>query len=692
MKSDFTAETASRRPTVTEHFIKYRTEKLEFSNSFDKIDYNNGFIIRVGLKTKPENGEAQRLLEIPGVLKISFGVLSFPKALEALSAYRKSEMYEVYADNGGNSPYIEAEITLHSPEVEEIRNMTLGLPLNLYGPGKLSEKYLYLMYDGVRLAWIADGEAVNVNFPFGYFKPESGDIYVSDFSEIGICGDLSVLEAPEKTELKNESISFYSARGYNAWGGDTVNYWHNGVYHFLVLLDRHHHGNRFGGGAHTTYHMTTRDFVHWENHGEIKPLENQWETYGTGTLVFHKGKYYYFHGLHTDRVIPREAVGSRLLEKNYVRDGAYNAVDCGLLAQNGLCPSGSVYAVSEDGINFVPGKKQIHCAENPSVYADEGGGLVMYAGYGAAGAWHADDPDGPWVRTETDMPVFDNSSPVRNSSECPSVFEWNGYKYIIMGFRGYWQSGFKNNEFTDLAAVGEDIYDGLCVPMVANCNGRYILAGWVGGSGWAFVTLHRELIQHNGGRLGIRWLPELTPNTEELRKIANIGTAEHREELKIDGRSSYYLECKVKPRENGRVGFAISGSGKPFVFELNSARKKVQTLETDNTDAFTAEVKALYEYIPEMPDERKGPAQLPSENIHTNSHDFAIAKVRELSGEYTLKIIFHYEKKSDSLVMDAEIGGGRTFVSNRPYFRAENIKILTENADVCDLKLYTGAL
>ncbi len=37
--------------------------------------------------------------------------------------------------------------------------------------------------------------------------------------------------------------------------------------------------------------------------------------------------------------------------------------------------------------------------------------------------------------------------------------------------------------------------------------------------------------------------------------------------------------------------------------------------------------------------------------------------------------------------MDAEIGAGRTFVTNRPYFRAESIKILAENAEIGDLKL-----
>ena len=670
--------------TITEHFTQFYPERLNYSGISDKDKLNNGIIIKIKLKELPKS-DRKTIFEIPGALKLETGIYSFPKDLDTLDSYRKNEYYSVYADESGDSPYIEAEIKLHQEYGEEkVRSMPLGLPLNLYNA---AENEIYLLFDGVRFAWIADGEIVNINFPIGYIQAENRDIYISDIAEIGICSDIGTLESEEKTETKNESIAFYSARGYNAWAGDIVNFYHDGVYHFLVLLDRHHHGNRFGCGAHSTYHMTTRDFIHWENYGEIYPIQNQWEAFGTGTMFFWNGKYYYSHGFHTDRVIPRDKVGSRLLEKNYERDGFFSAVTYDELKENGLYPSGANYMVSDDGIHFAQGKKQIHCSENPSIYRDENGGLVMYAGYGAAGVWKAPDIDGPWKKEDTDMPVFDNSSPVRNSSECPSIFEWNGYKYIIMGFRGYWQSGLNNNEFKDLAAIGDDIYDGLCVPMVANCGGRYILAGWVGGSGWAFVTLHRELVQHEGGRLGIRWMPELTPNPDELEKVNEIKKVTSGEELKLDGKTSYYLECKVKPQKNGRVGLAVSGSGKPFVFELNTERQKVQTLETDNINSFTEEVKALYEYIPEMPKERTSCAQIPSKNIHTNSHDFAIANVRELREEYTLKIIFHYEKKSDNLVIDAEIGAGRTFVSNRPDFKVSGIKFLAENAEITDLKL-----
>ena len=670
--------------TITEHFIRHYPEKLNYSGNSDKDELGNGIIIKIRLKELPK-GDRKTIFEIPGALKIETGVYHFPEDFNALDLFRKREYYNVYADESGDSPYIEAEIMLHQEYGEEkVRNMLLGLPLNLYNA---AESEIYLLYDGARFAWIANGEIVNINFPFGSLKAENGDIYISDSAEIGICRNIKSLESEEKTETKNESIAFYSARGYNTWGGDIVNFYHDGVYHFLVLLDRHHHWNRFGGGAHTTYHMTTRDFIHWENYGEIYPIQNSWESFGTGTMFFWNGKYYYSHGFHTDRVIPRDKVGSRLLEKNYERDGFFRAVTYDELKENGLYPSGANYMVSDDGIHFTQGKKQIHCSENPSIYKDENGGLVMYAGYGAAGVWRAPDIDGPWKKEDTDMPVFDNSLPVRNSSECPSIFEWNGYKYIIMGFTGFWQSGLNNNEFKDLAAIGDDIYDGLGVPMVADCGGRYILAGWVRGIGWASVTQHRELIQRKDGRLGIRWLPELTPNPDMLEKAAVLKTVKSGTELAMNSRTSYYLECTVTPEKNARVETVLTGCGAPCAIELFTEKQKVQITKAVNTDEFQPEIKALYEYIPELPRERTNYQQIPSEDIHMYGHDFAIANVGEIKEKYVLKIIIHYEKKSDNTVIDAEIGGGRTIISNRIYFKANKIKILSENAEITDLKL-----
>lgn len=661
--------------TITEHFYRYDPEVLAYQN-LECLDLKEtGFLIRLNLEPQSVCGRRNQLLTIPGMLEIVGGTYQFPEDLDGLSKREKSECYHVYTDENGNSSYIEATLTLYQSEQDmQGRTMSIGLPLNLY---PMFGKPVYLLYDGARIAWLVNGEIVNRNFPVGLVRAEDSSVKVSDAVKAEITYELEKLPKEECTETLQRSCAFYSARGYNAWAGDIVNFYHDGVYHFLVLLDRYHHGSRFGGGAHSTYHMTTCDFIHWENYGEVYELKHPWESLGTGTMFFYNGKYYYSYGLHTSRILPEEQTGTALLQKEYAKIPELRAVTYEELEAHGLCPSGTNYLVSEDGVHFELGRKQVHTSENPSIYTESDGSLIMYAGYGAEGIWKAPALEGPWKQIESNMPGT-NSSPVRNSTECPSIFEWNGYQYVIMGFRGYWQRKLSEEQFTDLAAVGKDIYDGLCVPMVAKCDGRYILSGWVGGYGWAFVTQHRELIQHEDGSLGIRWLEEFVPSVEEMKCVQEASEVSADTKLQLDGRTSYYMECRVKPQSSAKIGVAISGVGTPCIMELNTARQKVQITECEKPGEFQEEIKALYEFLPELPDE----------NVHTNSHDFAIAHVRELTEEYRLRMLIHYEKKTDSFLLDAEIGGGRTMISNRADCRAETIQFLMEQAEITDLKLY----
>lgn len=56
----------------------------------------------------------------------------------------------------------------------------------------------------------------------------------------------------------------YTPFGHNTFIDDVMNFYHDGVYHLMYMPDRHHHGNRWGCGAHHFEHMITRDFVNWE--------------------------------------------------------------------------------------------------------------------------------------------------------------------------------------------------------------------------------------------------------------------------------------------------------------------------------------------------------------------------------------------------------------------------------------------
>lgn len=97
------------RHTITKHYPKYHPERLAFSEPPGKVLLDNGIIIRIKLKKLP-NGDSKTIFEIPGALKIETGVYHFPEAFNTLDTYRKREYYNVYTDESGNLPYIEAEI------------------------------------------------------------------------------------------------------------------------------------------------------------------------------------------------------------------------------------------------------------------------------------------------------------------------------------------------------------------------------------------------------------------------------------------------------------------------------------------------------------------------------------------------------------------------------------------------------
>lgn len=662
---------------IKEHYNEYYPEKLDFLPLQNSSELDGVFLIKIG-RDSVKCGKT--LLDIPNMLNIHCDVFRFPEANSTLDGYRRSECYSIYTDKDGLSPYIEATLSLLQ-ENGEVRTVPLGIPLNLFAT---LPEYFYLLYDGVNFAWICNGRIINRDYPLGTLQKSTAK-YIDGC--ICFSPDFSALSFKEKAETLNKSISFYSPPEFNAWAGDTATFSHGGVYHLLILYDRHHHGSRFGHGAHSVIHLTTRDFISWENHGEIYSLKSQWETFGTGTAFYYGGKYYYCHGFHTSRVMPYGKTGSYYLNKEYEKAGYYGAVDYEKLYSLALTPSGSNYLVSDDGINFTPARKQVHPSENPSIYPCNDR-LIMYSGYGSSGVWSAPNIDGPWKKEISNAPIFEQSSPVGNSTECANVFSWNGYTYILMGFRGFWQSGYNSGDFTDLAVKGEDIYDGLCVPSVTEFNGRYILCGWLNGYGWGYVIQFRELIQKDNGKLKIRWMKELTPDTSRLLSIFSLKSLKSNAEISVESNSSYYLECTVHPAKNAKVALTLSGSGTPCTFELNTLKNKVQISENKFADILPDEIKSLHEYIENHLDEEKPYLRIPPDKIHSSSYDFAIAKVSELEHTYKLKIIFRYEKKTDSLILDAEIGESRTFISNRANFKAEKIKFLCQNAEIKDPNLY----
>ena len=639
---------------------------VKFSEKDFSADLTNGFLARICLTCLPDSNTRRLLFACP-----YFSVYGVRlHAIEDAADFSRSEKranVQKFADAAGYVYLIELKASFLSPYQSEPREMLVELPLNLYDVGT---KPLYAYYDGTRLGWIFEGEQINCDFPFGTLvKNETQAPYLDSSIALSLSSEYTKVKTETKVKRIEKSFNFYSPRGYDTWAGDVMNFYHDGIYHLMFLHDRHHHGSRFGGGAHSVRHFTTKDFIDFTEQPPLVEIDENYKTAGTGTMLFHNGKYYFCYGLHTSRMIPTEYTGSRLISKQPHAAERISPIPYAQLKEEGLYPSGANYLVSEDCMHFESAERIFHISENPSVYPDENGGLFMFGGYGSSGIWRANAIDSEWVLDrETSLP----KSPLDPSTECPSMFSKNGYQYLVMGFTGCFRTDKDQNTYHDTAIDGFDVYDGLSVPMVTKTDdGRLILAGWVGnGADWGSLIVHRELIQAEDGRLYMQWLPELAPKAEALPVIAR-----NTKKISLCERESYYFEIDVNANERTELLVRFEGETEA-VLSIDSRRKTVQINSSEET------ILPLYEMIKQ----RKGDKN--AENVHRRGVNFAIGQVDTVQTPYKLKIQLYYEPKTDSVLLDCEIGQKRTLVSNRRGQRFSRLRIEVKNGSITQSAAY----
>lgn len=663
---------------IIQKYKRVHVENLDFKplGETTAADCERGFVFKIEPTEIPNESE-ETLLSVGGFLTVVVRSVD----VTATTEREESDGYAAYR-SGSRCAAIEARLAFKSfhSNWKEIR---LGLPLSLFPP---TEPF-YLQYDGVRLRWIYRGEQANYDYPFGALDRTNDSVFVGKNCKAAAFFGKSVPETNEE-EILERGIRFYSPRGFNAWVGDVVNYFRDGRYYLVYLADSHHHGNRFGTGAHTAALVTTDDFVTWTDHGWIFDLEAQWQTFGTGTL-FHDGeKFVYVHGFHTSRTLPPEKLAGRKIAENYEKLGCTTPLGHDEILASGLYPNGANYFVSDDGVRFTSARTQFHWCENPSVYAGDDG-LTLYAGYGGGGTWKAASTRGPWRRTDKNFPPKYDKTILRCSDECPSIFSKNGFKYMIVGFVGYFRTNKNSDEFIEVGAVGEDVYDGLGVPMVAKTDDdRLILGGWLARDGkWASLLLHRELVQRENGRLDMRWLPESTPDETALEEVKPKNGWQD-----LDDRS-YYFTATVDPAADSVVTVTFAGEGEGCSLTLDSREKIIEIRGENNPYDGEGYLPPAYIAVPEYiekhcsPDDEYANA-FAAPNVHRRSKDFSLALCDVLEKRYSLKIIVHYEPKTADVFLDVEIGGKRTLASSRPRFKLRALSVAAVSATVSSPSLY----
>ena len=646
---------------ITQILKKYHLDRCSFRKEAGNL--TNGFLLRLRLSAPVTEQTQGMVYEIPGCISVVTRYLSWE---DSCKDWGELEHYSSYPDETGNVPILEASLFLDVPYRPNWTELKLGIPLTMYD---LTREDLVILYDGMHFQFLYDGIPINENFPNGTLQSATGNAVLgSNLAHALISLDLDQVETSQYTRTLNRSIHCYSPAGHSAWAGDVVNLWHDGVYHLLFLYDHHHHWNRWGSGVHYFYHMTTTDFINWTDHGPVFEIEEPWQAFGTGTPFFYDGKFWFAVGYHTSRSFPEEMLYASHMIESHKETGYTEAISHDEIRAQGMYPNGANLAVSEDGgFTYQLTHQMFHWAENPSVYTKPDGTLFMCVG---DGLWEAAKPEGPWKLTRPGFPPQGRHTPLHYTSECPSFFEKDGFQYIVMGVRGYWRTAKNSDEFIDCAVKGEDIYDGLFVPMAANCNGRLLLAGWIFGIGWGSVIIHRELIQYEDGRLGMKWLPEAAPAKDNL-----LYRSEDHFQFDTDPKSSYYYEIEVNPDPDGVVRVIF---GDECELRLDAARKEVQV-----SPVGADRILPMHERVG-MPDEA-----FFAPDTHCRSVNFTIANVDCIQKPYLLRISQYVDVKMHATLIDAEIGGCRTILSNRVHSSIDQIRVLCdEGSSISSLSVY----
>ena len=612
------------------------------------------------------------LIEIPGVLSV--GIVD---GFRPNDDYGQNYIAAPMPD--GSVPALEAVLSLRLPTVgNPVEKMRVGVPLaRLQQPWGKHD--VVLTYSGARWTLFVDGYLVDNDFPFGQPAAEVSEghllvnnIYVDQVRLIRpALRATRVMDSPQALV----PLQYFTPEGHNAWVGDVATCYYHGRYHLFYLYDRRGHRSKLGRGGHYFEHISTADFHTWTELPEATPIEEQWESLGTGTPFVYHDSLFLSYGMHTSRLFPAERTASPMQWDSIRIHGRSSAIPFASLQENSsnrqqkLYPSGASYSVAADelGEHFEKSHILIHPAENPTIYLDDDR-LMMLANYGARGTWSSDRLDGGWHCLSEDFPP---------GGDCTFIFQWGAFDYIVGGFTHQWMKRHTEpiTAYRDLVAEGRDLYDGLSVPAItALPDGRHIMAGWMTvNRHWGGPLVLRELVQNADGTIGSRWMPELIPAHGRESILSRSLREPH---TFITDSMAYMLSFRLVPRQQQ--------SARRLRLLFLPAEGETDACEwAIDMDAARAQFSpgSMTEAAPPQKSLREGGA--PQAAI-----DYAIEHLPLTANRAVpVRIISKWSPKLDGTLIDVEIAGQRTMICYRHKLRPGRLYVVPEGTQVSDFRM-----
>jgi beta-fructofuranosidase len=435
-------------------------------------------------------------------------------------------VYNLFSHDFGQGRVIGFELG-----TEGTRGMTqVAVPVKLIGPSEWHD--IICRYNGATLQLFVDGVWMDEGFPIGALRQgnrepcliaaesvngavKSGWRGMIDHAAIwsraltdseieALSGRADEVQA-RKTRYLGPTPSMQYFRPHNQFNvGDTLPFFHDGVFHFYYLLDRGHHSAKGGQGAHQWAHASSRDLVHWTEHRLAIPITRETEgSICTGSVFFHAGTYYGFYA-------------TRIAGK-----GEHLSL-----------------ATSHDGIQFTkaepdpflsPGAQYTSGFRDPHVFLDQRTGLfhllvstMLKEGKRGCLAHYTSADLKRWAEAEPFL-IEGNEVP-----ECPDYFEWNGRYYLLFSHGQVAHYRMSANPLGPWNRPRVDTIDGAAARVMktaAFTGNRRIGTASIWPQGYAGWPVFRELIQREDGTLGSRFVPEMIPPTGEAVELRLEGPA-----------------------------------------------------------------------------------------------------------------------------------------------------------------------
>ena len=204
-------------------------------------------------------------------------------------------------------------------------------------------------------------------------------------------------------------------------------------------------------------------------------------------------------------------------------------------------------------------------------------------------------------------------------------------------------------------------------------NNRCLMTGWTARVGWGGHLVLRELIQFPDGRLGSKWMKEVTPETGRDRVLATKITAAETV-FPTDGKSSLLtFDVSAEDMKAGRLAvgfFSQEERNGPTELQLSLTDARAQWNDGQRNGFSAADMKSV------------------REGGHTHgTGNYAIEKLIGVDKPFQVRLLLKDDPKMGGTLIDAEIAGRRTMVTYRPGLRIRMLIFRTEGVELDNVKI-----